>query len=313
MNTYCDISPAYTFMNHFKFGYDGQWYVPRTGDNQKWQCEYGIASENLSINKANKRAALLIQESAKNETIYLLLSGGADSEVAARSFLEANVPFVAAVLKYKIKNSDKILNYEECRYADMFCEKYNIPKKEYILNPIDFWDSTEFQEIVTLSQTRSPMLACTMWLAKQLDGFVVLGQGEPFIYGQFGEWWFREREVIVSWYKYWMFSGIKGVPGFHQYTPEQMLAYLTDPIILELVNSKLENENPLSSNADIKHALYQKHYPESDIADRKKYTGFENLAFVERSVKAKLIEQFPFSDAEFTLSYKQMIKNLQGH
>jgi hypothetical protein len=300
-------------MNHFKFGYDGKWYTPRSSKYQKWMCEYGVAIEQLSIKEANRRAALKIQQNAEGNQIYLLLSGGADSEVAARSFMDAGVHFIAATLKYKTLGNDKILNQEESNYADELCTQYNIPKKEFVLYPEKFWNSDEYTEITTISQTRSPQLACTMWLAKQLDGYVVLGQGEPFVYRQFGEWWFREREFIVSWYKFWMFAGITGTAGFHQYTPEQMLAYLTDPIMMNLIKDALPSKttNPLS-NADIKHSIYQKHYPESNLGSRKKYTGFENLVFMETLARIKLAERFPFCCEEFTISYSDMISKLKG-
>jgi hypothetical protein len=303
----------YTNMNHFKFGYDGKWFIPRTSRYQKWMCEYGTAEKQLSIKEANRQAALEIQKNAEGKQIYLLLSGGADSEVAARSFIDANVPFTAVILKYKIFENDAIVNQEETIHADQLCEQYNIPKKEFFMYPEKFWNSDEYLEIVSISQTRSPQLACTMWLAKQVDGYVVLGQGEPFIYRQFGEWWFRERELIVSWYKFWVFSGISGAPGFHQYTPEQLLAYLTDPEIIELVNNPKPStiDGPLS-NADIKHKLYQKHYPESNLNSKKKYTGFENLVFLETVARMKLIEQFPFCADEFVISYKDMLLNLKA-
>lgn len=295
-------------MNHFKFGYDNEWYVPRTSRYQRWTCDYGIATEQLTVKEANRRAALKIQEEACGMPIYLLLSGGADSEVAARSFIDAGVEFTAAILKYKEVASDKILNHEETKYADLICEQYRIPKKEFIMYPEKFWNTDEYKEITSISQTLSPQLACTMWLAKQLNGYVVLGQGEPFIYRQFGKWWFRERELVVSWYKFWMFAGIVGAPGFHQYTPEQMLAYLTDPLTVELVNNTATapTPNPLS-NADIKHILYQKHYPESMLDSRKKYTGFENLVLVETLARIKLGERFPFCGAEFTIPYTEML------
>jgi hypothetical protein len=300
-------------MNHFKFGYDNEWYIPRTSRYQKWTCDYGIAKEQLSVKEANRKAALKIHEDANGKTIYLLLSGGADSEVAARSFIDAGVAFTAAILKYKEVSGDKILNQEETQYADMLCKQYNIPTEEFILYPEKFWNSAEYVEITTMSQTRSPQLACTMWLAKQLHGYIVLGQGEPFVYRQFGDWWFREREFIVSWYKFWMFAGITGTAGFHQYTPEQMLAYLTDPLFMELISNKSPSptSNPLS-NADIKHAIYQHHYPDSKLAYRKKYTGFENLVLIETLARMKLSERFPFCAEEFTLSYTDMINKLRG-
>jgi len=300
----------YTHKNHFKFGYDNTWYVPRTSRYQTWVCDYGVAEDTtLTVKEANRRAALKIQAEAQRHglDVYLLLSGGADSEVAARAFLDAGVPFTAAILKYKNK-----ANEHESVFADALCRAYNIPKLEIKLDPNAFFESDEFETITSISQTRSGQLACTMWGAKQIPGYVVLGQGEPYLYRQFGKWWFREREMICSWYKYWVFSGVKGAAGFHQYTPDQMLAYLTDPIALDMIQANAPAGEDLANNADIKHLIYQTHYPESDLLNRKKYTGFEKLALADSASRNKLFERFPFHLAEHAVEYETMIRNLRG-
>jgi hypothetical protein len=300
----------YTHKNHFKFGYDNVWYVPRTSRYQTWMCEYGIAEDTtLTVKEANRRAAIKIQQEAQQQglDVYLLLSGGADSEVAARAFLDANVPFTAAILKYKDN-----ANWHEAKFAHELCDKYNIPKLIIDLDPTAFFESDEFETITSISQTRSGQLACTMWGASQIPGYVVLGQGEPYLYRQFGQWWFREREMICSWYKYWVFAGLKGAAGFHQYTPDQMLAYLTDPIVLDLINSNKPAGEDLVNNADVKHLLYQTHYPDSDLINRKKYTGFEKLPVADAISRTKLFEKFPFHLAEHAVEYTQMIRNLKG-
>jgi len=300
----------YTHKNHFKFGYDQTWYVPRTSRYQTWQCQYGVAEDvTLTVKEANRRAALKIQQEATRLglDVYLLLSGGADSEVAARAFLDAGVPFTAAILKYK-----NDANKHESVFAYHLCKKYSIPVLEIELDPVAFFESEEFDIITGISQTRSGQLACTMWGAKQIPGYVVLGQGEPYLYRQFGKWWFREREMICSWYKYWVFSGVHGAAGFHQYTPDQMLAYLTDPIILKMINDNAPAGDDLANNADVKHLLYQTHYPDSDLLNRKKYTGFEKLPIADSISRTKLFERFPFHLAEHAVEYTQMIRDLKG-
>ena len=305
-----NLTSDYTHKNHFKFGYDGAWYVPRTSRYQTWQCEYGVAEDTaLTVKEANRRAALKIQIEAQRLglDVYLLLSGGADSEVAARAFLDAGVPFTAAILKYK-NNA----NQHESVFAYNLCKQYSIPVLEIALDPTAFFESEEFDTIAGVSQTRSGQLACTMWGAKQIPGYVVLGQGEPYLYRQFGKWWFREREMICSWYKYWVFTGVKGAAGFHQYTPDQMLAYLTDPIVLKMIQDNAPAGDDLANNADIKHRLYQTHYPDSDLLNRIKYTGFEKLPIADSISRTKLFERFPFHLAEHAVEYTQMIRNLKG-
>jgi len=309
----------FTHNNHFKFGYDNQWYVNRTKPTQTWMCDYGVAeNQNYSVKQANADAAVKIWEEAERLglSIYLLLSGGLDSEVAARAFLDAEVPFIAAVVKYKANFKENPWNFHESRFADMFCKQYSINKLDLILNPTEFFESDEIIEIANIAQTRSGQLACSMWAARQLGkGYIVLGQGEPYLYRQFGKWWFREKELIGSWHKFWMFAGIKGTAGFHQYTPDQMLAYLTDPLLQDQIwqwqNRRSYTLEPLN-NASIKQQLYQSHYPEADFLTRKKYTGFERMIQLDSNIRAVLTEKFSSHYAEHCVEYHEMLNRLKG-
>lgn len=310
-----DLSQEYTYQNHFKFGYDGQWYVNRKHPMQTWACDYGVAEhKNFTVKQANADAARKIQQCAQSQNlpIYLLLSGGLDSEVAARAFIDAGVSFTAVVMKYKSSPSDRAANFHESQYADIFCKKYNIEKIELILDVKKFYNSDEVFEIAEIAQVRDGQLACTMWAARQLKGYVVLGQGEPYLYRQFGQWWFREKELIVSWHKFWMFAGITGTAGFHQYTPDQILAYITDPIITDLVSNNQPATVEPMNNAGVKHLLYYSHYSDSDFLTRKKYTGFEEIADQDNIIREKLKAKYSSNYAEHTVEYHSMVKKLRG-
>lgn len=279
-------------------------------------CDYGVAENTgYNVKQANADAAIKIADEADRlgVPIYLLLSGGLDSEVAARAFLDAEVPFTAAVVKYKTNAQERAWNYHESKHADAFCTKYSVNKIDLILNPVKFFASNEVREIADISQTRSGQLACSMWAARQLgNGYIVLGQGEPYLYRQFGKWWFREKELIVSWHKFWMFSGIKGTAGFHQYTPDQMLAYLSDPLIQNLVNSSESAVGEPLNNADIKQQLYQNHYPDADFLSRKKYTGFERMVQLDNTIRSVLTEKYSSHYAEHCVEYNEMLSRLRG-
>lgn len=305
----------FTHNNHFKFGYDNKWYVNRTKPSETWMCDYGVAeNQGYTVKQANADAAVKIWEEAERlgVKIYLLLSGGLDSEVAARAFLDADIPFTAAVIKYKTNPQERPWNFHESRFADRFCEQYSVNKLDLILDPVTFFASDEVREIADIAQTRSGQLACSMWAARQLgNGYIVLGQGEPYLYRQFGKWWFREKELIVSWHKFWMFTGIKGTAGFHQYTPDQMLAYLTDPLIQKLVQSTETAVIEPLNNASVKQQLYQSHYPEADFLTRKKYTGFERLIQLDSDIRQTLSEKYSSHYAEYCVEYYEMLDRLR--
>ena len=69
------------------------------------------------------RAARLIGEAA-DKPILVLLSGGIDSEVAARCFLEAGVPF--EVVTANIIYNGKIVNDNDTKYTTAFIKKFNL-------------------------------------------------------------------------------------------------------------------------------------------------------------------------------------------
>lgn len=308
-----------TYQNHFKFGYDNTWFIKRSSRFQNWTCQYGTVNTILSVKEANKQAALLIANQAKtlNKKIFLMLSGGADSEVAARAFIDAGVSFTAALLEYRLSATpNKIENQFELDYAKQFIQQYQIPSLVHIMDPEVFWRSAEFEEITEMSKTVSPQLAATMYFGRYLsrnhNAFVVLGQGEPYLYRQFGSWWFREREMIGSWARFWYLDKIYGTSGFHQYTPEQMLAYIVDPIIIDLINSDIKSTDQVVNNAMVKHELYQHHYPESKLATREKYHGFERLFWQEWEVRNKLKERYSSSDGVCTIEYNKMVNCLMG-
>jgi len=310
-----ELYTDFTHKNHFKFGYDNQWLVNRSSARQTWMCDYGVAeNQDYTVKQANADAAVKIWEEANRLglDIYLLLSGGLDSEVAARAFLDAEVPFTAAVIEYKTNANEQPWNFHESRFADRFCKEYSINKLDLILDPTKFFASNELREIADIAQTRSGQLACSMWAARQLGkGYIVLGQGEPYLYRQFGKWWFREKELIVSWHKFWMFAGIIGTAGFHQYTPDQMLAYLTDPLVQDLVQSTETAVLEPLNNASIKQQLYQSHYPEADFLTRKKYTGFERLIQLDSTIRQTLSEKYSSHYAEYCVEYYEMLDRLR--
>lgn len=308
--------------NHFKFGYDKNWYVPRTSLFQKWTCQYGKIEKIYNVREANARAASLIGERATRlgKEVYLLLSGGSDSEIAARSFLDAGVPFFAVIGEYHLDgHPDQIRNFHEIKNANRLVHEHNIPTVRISIDPEIFWKSSEeFMELVMLSQCQSPHLPLPMHFARQIhqkyNGLVVLGQGEPYVYRQFGKWWLREAELYGSWAKFWYFSEIDGTSGFHHYTPEQIFAYITDPIFVNFMNtvtgSSKENQEVIS-NSMIKHALYEKHYPE--LISKIKYTGFESLFWQEVDVRMKLREMLPFAKDEWAIEYHQLVNCLKGN
>lgn len=280
----------YTKNNHFAYGYNNIWFTNRKGESDVFTCKYGKCFNKLSFRESNRNAAVLI--SKNKNPIRLLISGGGDSEIMARSFIDANIKFDAAIMRYKVAN--RIVNEYDIIYAINFCRNNNIVYKFYDLNILDGnWDFD--YTIIQSAQANNPHIFSHMWLMKKVcdDGFIpVVGQGDPFMYYLNGNLIFRERENICSWYKFVINNDLQAIPAFYHYTPEQLYAFISDCPIPEN-----------NTNEVCKQQFYKQCYPEYII--RNKRTGTENLTNLSL-IETQLDPMALFCKEEYRLEYKQI-------
>lgn len=87
----------------------------------------------------------------------IYLSGGADSEVTARAFLDAGIEFVPYVFEWT--NADgKVLNNHDTVYAYQFCEEYDLTPEVRSFDVETFWKSDEIYDLCDKYNTSSPQL-----------------------------------------------------------------------------------------------------------------------------------------------------------
>lgn len=283
--------------NHFKFGYDRSWFVPRSSASEKWTVEYGRCKRNPNNFKLEcLETARQIFQDADNQ-IVILFSGGVDSEVVVQSFLMAGIPFKVAVLRFK-----NGLNQHDISYAIKFCERNEVKFDIYELDILRFWENQLF-EYADPTQCVSPLLLSTMWLVDQIDGYPVIGSGEcllvkerepdyvpgvsPYLKSPWSLW---EKEKIAAWYRHFIVRRRNGCPGFFQYTPEIILSYLQDPFVGRLINSEIHGKLTTESS---KLEIYMQHF---DLETRKKYTGFEMVSQFDPIYRAELMKKYSAYD-----------------
>lgn len=268
-----------TYKNHFKFGYNGEWFSFRKAPSDKWTVKYGRAEREAGTLKEECiHAAKLIQQ--EGIPITILLSGGCDSEFAVRCFKEADVPISCATVAFK-----QNLNRHDIEYAIDICRQLNIKHKILELNIFDFWLG-DLWVYATKTYCVSPQLPVIMWLSDQIEGYIIIGSGECYLTNKMGEWEMFEREKVAAWYRHFLLTDKPGAPGFFQYTPELILSFLRDPVVQDLVQNKLGFEESLP----IKSRVYEKFY---EIRKREKYTGFEKIISVDDLQRKKLLRLFP--------------------
>lgn len=309
----------YTLNNHFKFGYDNEWFIDRPNKNSKWSVQYGQCNRPIkNWREECKLAASIIYDKRQGLPIDILFSGGMDSEITLRSFLEIKVPFNVHFVDYKGYNV-----YDK-RWAIKICEFLKVKLNIHNLDIEKFWQSEECLQIANLSKCVSPQLISQQWLMGQVDGIPILGAGECYtartdISMQKKEvtenrnytnvdWVLVEREKIASWYRYLISKNKPGIPGFFQYTPEMMLSFLEDPISEELHNNKRKGK---LSNSTSKFDICFKYWPE--LKKRFKKTGFEDLRDEDFILRKELMNLYEDYHYEYWSEVKSLIEYLKGN
>jgi len=217
-----------------------------------------------------KQVALEI-ESKKQGKIYLMYSGGVDSEFVLNVFLMLGIEVTPVIIKLNPN-----YNTHDVTYAFNFCESKNL--KPLIID-VDFDYFVKTGLIVDIAQQyklATYQIPSTLNALKSLDGTIVMGSHSvPHIAKKESNsiWYVDEYEPIWCCLEYFRKNNLYGCPFFLAYTAEQYLAYMQSPIMTDLANNKIPGK--LGSNSS-KWRILNSLAP-FDMEQRPKFTGFENI------------------------------------
>lgn len=295
----------WTYRNHFRFGYNGKWFNLRQSLEDTFQVAYGRCDrEPETFGAECIRAARLIAENTRLP-IQIFYSGGADSEAVVHAFLAANVPFQTVIIRFKAG-----LNSHDIAFADKFCREHQIVPRYLDLDVIRFFESGLAFDYAEQTQAVSPQFLHHMWGMDQIDGYPILGSGECYIRKQElensnGLWAMHEKEKVAAWYRYFMVRNREGAPGFFQYTPELMLSWLREPLVVDLINNRIPGKQ---SSISSKLLIYRKYF-EMQQTPTFGYTGFEQLVEIDKRVRPQLRQKY--GEAEVRVNYSDLLRMLE--
>jgi len=302
------VETLLSHQNHFKFGYDQNWFDFRQSTEQKWHVQYGKCSRPvLGFYDECLLTAKAIQEDAQQK-MTVLFSGGVDSEVTLQSFVLAKIPITATILRFK-----NDLNIHDISYAIIACEKLGVKYRIIDLDVLKFWENQLF-DYANPTYCITPQLVTTMWLADQVDEYPILGSGECLLVKDYDEatyqpgispyihteWYLWEKEKIAAWFRHFIVKKRNACPGFFQYTPEIILSYLKDPFVEKLTSSQIVGK---LSTASSKLAIYQQHF---QLIDRPKFSGFEKIEPIDAVYRKQLEAAFPGTNQIFKSSVSML-------
>jgi hypothetical protein len=216
-----------------------------------------------------KTADTVLKEYGKD--LVLFLSGGTDSEIVLRNFLEIGFKPRCAIIKFK-----NDFNIGDVNEAIELTNLLGVQLEILEFDIKDFWKSGEAQAFSSKIDCTQITYLMVYYHIKKL-GFPAVMGGEQFlrrhVTAEGSKWYhcFRENEDASAM----RFSEKYNIPLVNEwfsYTPEMMLYYLEDPDIQRLIS---ERYNYKLTSVSSKNVILKKLYP--DIKLRTKTHGFERL------------------------------------
>lgn len=205
----------------------------------------------------------------RQSPLYLLYSGGLDSEYMLAVMKHMGIRFTPVILRIQPD-----INTQDYKEAVAFCNSINVSYYTIDLDFKKFVDSGEINRIANEAECCTFEMASTMWLTTQLDGTCVTGNLEPYIIydRDTKKFAIEELEYIHSITKYWMKHDLPGTPASMCYTAEQFLAFLLEPGVKNYVSQPYSGGVRNISRRKID--VYN-NQPFFKLRERDKRTGFE--------------------------------------
>lgn len=280
----------FTHNNHLKFGWGSGLYNFDDKNEQFWETVGPAEYIPVSYKEECLRAARLISEAA-TKPIMIFLSGGVDSEVVARSFIDIGVYF--EVVTTNILYNGEIVNVHDTRYTSEFIKHHNLKSHTVDIEYKDVVDRLtkirETQNSSTPYYKISVAYLCQIEMFEQFcqDYHCVIGAGGG------GRSLVRYRANGGPSDKYGVycddsssnvaafelsFRASADVTLFFWYTPEMLLAWLLDTDVSHWIKYEkaLAGAHSRMNNHALKSFVFYKIWPDMEI--REKLGGFEKIS-----------------------------------
>jgi hypothetical protein len=301
----------FTLNNYLKYDIGGVPFGFRTNSVEKYKVYASAVDKDLyrksSYREELRRTADIVYRDLGKDLV-LFLSGGSDSEITLRNFLEIGVKPRCVIL-------DFIGGYNapDVNEAIEISKELDVSLERIPFDIIDFYKSGIVQEFGKEVQCTQITYLMVYYTVMKLSLPSVMG-GEVFLSrnvsrnDSFWYYTFRENEDASAM----RFSNKYNIPLVNEwfsYTPELLLYYLEHPRIQSLINNKYNYKlTSVSSKNDILKDLYP------SVRPKLKTHGFERLRGFNFEVYKKLeSEQIRRLESSIDgIEISNIIKQLKG-
>lgn len=258
--------------NWFSWTYDnGPEYGPKTHSN----AHFEIKLKNV-IDRPVKSYYEELLQNARDLTdllggpFDLLFSGGIDSEVILRVYLELKIPLNVYTFKYKDD-----LNRIEFQQSLKTCEKLGVKPKIIDFDLQKYFENDAY-DIWSKCYAFNTGWLPHMKMTEYLDNIPIIGSGEPYWRRTSRDlstkypWVFELDEKPHHWAVYHKTIGRTAITDWYEYSPEIIVAYTQLPYVQQLINDDVPGK---LTNISSKAVIHQPYWP--DLDNRPKLIGFE--------------------------------------
>ena len=223
-----------------------------------------------------KQEALLAAKSTKehfsNEKLNLFFSGGLDSELMIKSFLEIGEKPNIYIVRY-----EDDINLYDVSYAVSICSSLNLDFKIIDMNLKKFFE-TDAERVAEDAQCDRPRMLPSMTFADHVDGVSLLSMGDMYWarphadYGVKAEWVAIELESDFAADRYNILHNRPSVHLWARWSPGMMMAHTKWKWFHRLINDEIKGK---LGNSSSKMQGWLEEFP--DIMQREKVHGFEKI------------------------------------
>lgn len=280
----------FTYNNHLKYWIEDNLYGFRVNPTDRYRLEVGSVDSDhykkSSWYAEQLRTADIIHKEFGNDFI-IMFSGGTDSEIVIRAFLEIGIKPRCVFLKFPMGlNEDDLMN------ALLVCNELGVKLDVINHDLIEFYKSGEAENFAGKIQCRQIAYLNVYHNILKLGAPAIMG-GEMLIrkstkVNKKPQWYYTIREnEDASAMRFSLTYNIPLVNEWFSYTPEMMLYYLEDPDIKNL----LGGNNYKLSTVTSKNSVLKKLMP--TLHKKRKTHGFEKLLGFNAESYEKLYNTHP--------------------
>ena len=286
--------------NYISYNWSGK--TQRSGGEDCFYIDFQPCSRKpLPFREECLATARYIADTVK-EPLVILMSGGIDSEIVVRSFLEAGVSFKVIFFSF-LPNRSR----DDIPMGIEFCKSRNISFEIIPFDIVKFLKE-EAMSYIHKYKIHEPFAAVDIRKMEMIDGYPIFGNGDVYL-----EWdkesnsafSVEQGSYCIPWI--WQKENQKqGCWRFFKFTAEVLASSLIDPLTKTWV--QLAPKMSWQNNRVWKNLFAKQHWP--DLYVREKLTGYERVAGEYLALQRELKPLYSYKKDICYWPYKELIKKL---